>query len=83
MSLNLRNPGRPIEAGVILMGTTEILDVIPIDFLGCIGKTFVDTGMLQLSDAVKATSPDLNFHWVTEKGEPAKMTGGLTILATV
>jgi hypothetical protein len=48
MSLNLRNPGRPIEAGVILMGTTEILDVIPIDFLGCIGKTFVDTGMLQL-----------------------------------
>jgi putative intracellular protease/amidase len=81
MSLNLSKPGRPIEAGVILMGVTEILDVIPIDFLGCIGKDFID--MLQLPDEVKATSPEVNFHWVTEKGEPARMTGNMTIQATV
>jgi hypothetical protein len=81
MSLNFSNPGRAIEAGVILMGVTEVLDVIPIDFLGCIGKDFID--MLQLSDEVKATSPAVNFHWVTEKGEPAKMTAKMTIQATV
>jgi hypothetical protein len=78
---SLSSPGRPIEAGCILMGVTEILDVAPLDMLGCIGKDFVE--ILQLSDDVRATAPEVNFHWVTENGEPAKMTGNLTVMATV
>jgi hypothetical protein len=65
MSLNLSNPGRPIEAGVILMGETEILDVAPIDLLHGIGKKFVEA--LPLSDELKAKALDVNFHWITEK----------------
>jgi hypothetical protein len=32
-SLDLSNAGRPIEAGVILLDSMEILDLAPIDFL--------------------------------------------------
>jgi hypothetical protein len=77
----LSSPGRPIEAGCILIGVTEILDVAPLDMLGCIGKEFAEIG--QLSEELRAKCPDVNFHWITEKGENAKMTGGMTIVATV
>jgi hypothetical protein len=81
MSAQLSNLGRPIEAGVILMGETEILDVVPIDLLGCIDKRFVE--ILQLPDELKAKALDTNFHWITETGAPGKMTANMTLPATV
>jgi hypothetical protein len=81
MSFQLSDPGRPIEAGVILMGETEILDVAPIDLLNGISKKFVNA--FPLSDELKAKAVDINFHWVTENGNPAKLTANMTLEATV
>jgi hypothetical protein len=81
MSLDLANPGRTIHAGVILMGVTEILDVAPIDLLHGLSKRFVDA--LPLSDELRAKALDIDFHWVTEKGTPAKLTANITLQATV
>jgi hypothetical protein len=81
MSFDLSNPGRPIEAGVILMGETEILDVAPIDLLHGLSKKFIS--VLPLPDELKAKALDINFHWVTEKGDPAKLTANMTLSATV
>ncbi|KAH7406351.1 class I glutamine amidotransferase-like protein [Phaeosphaeria sp. MPI-PUGE-AT-0046c] len=79
-TFDLSNPGRPIEAGVILMGQTEILDVAPIDLLHGISKAFVD--VLPVSDDIKAKAPEVNFHWVTETGAPAKLTSHIIMEAT-
>lgn len=81
MPLDLSNPGRKIHAGIILMGETEILDVAPIDFLHALSKKFIQA--LPLSDEVKAKALDMEFHWVTEKGEPASLTAGISLNATV
>jgi hypothetical protein len=81
MSLQLSNPGRPIEAGVILMGETEVLDVSPIDLLHGISTKFVNA--LPLSEELKAKALDVNFHWVTETGAAAKLTANMTVEATV
>lgn len=81
MSLDLSNPGRTIQAGVILMGETEILDVAPIDFLHGITRRFITA--LPIPDEIKAKALDIDFHWVTEKGGPARLTGNITMQATV
>jgi hypothetical protein len=82
MSFDLSNPGRTIQAGVILMGgETEILDVAPIDLLHGLSTKFIS--VLPLSDELKAKALDINFHWVTEKGEPANLTAKIKIPATV
>ncbi|KAF2276814.1 uncharacterized protein EI97DRAFT_458146 [Westerdykella ornata] len=80
MSLDLSNPGRTIQAGVILMGQTEILDVAPIDFLHGISRRFITA--LPVPDEIKAKALDIDFHWVTEKGGPAKLTSNITMEAT-
>ncbi|KAJ4295071.1 hypothetical protein N0V90_007079 [Kalmusia sp. IMI 367209] len=80
MSFDLSNPNRTIQAGVILMGETEILDVAPIDFLHGLNKKFA--AVLPISDELKAKALDIEFHWVTEKGEPAKLTAGISLNAT-
>lgn len=81
MPFDLSNPGRPIEAGVILMGETELIDVAPIDALHGISTRFFH--VLPVSDELKAKALDVNFHWVTETGKPGKLTGGMTVDATV
>jgi hypothetical protein len=81
MSFQLSNPSRTIEAGMILMGETEILDVAPIDLLHGISKKFVDA--YPLSEELKAKALDINFHWVTETGAAAKLTSNITMEATV
>lgn len=81
MPIDLSNPGRTIRAGVILMGETEILDVAPIDFLHGLNKKF--GSLLPLSDELKAQLLDIEFHWVNEKGDTAKLTSGITMNATV
>lgn len=80
MSFNLSNPDRPIEAGIILMGETEILDVAPIDLLNGLSKKFIDA--LPLSDELKSKALDINIRWITEKGTPAKLSANMTLLAT-
>ena len=81
MPIDLSNPDRTIRAGVVLMGETEILDVAPIDLLHGFTKKFIN--ILPVSDDVKANALDIEFHWVTEKGEPAKMSANMTLQATV
>jgi hypothetical protein len=81
MTFQLSNPGRAIEAGMILMGETEILDVAPIDLLHGISKKFVNA--IPLSEELKAKALDINFHWVTENGTAAKLTSNITMEATV
>ena len=81
MPIDLSNPGRTIRAGVILMGETEILDVAPIDLLHGLNKKFA--AVLPISDELKAKALDIEFHWVTEKGEAAKLTAGISLNATV
>lgn len=81
MPFSLSNPNRPIEAGVILMGEMEILDVAPIDLLHGVGKKFVQ--ILPIPDELKAQALDIKFHWVTEKGTPIRLTAGLMVEATV
>jgi transcriptional regulator GlxA family with amidase domain len=80
MVLNLSNPGRPIEVGVILMGKVEILDVAPIDLLHGLSNEFVDA--LPLSEELKSKALDLRFHWITETGTPASLTSNMTLSAT-
>jgi hypothetical protein len=80
MAFQLSNPGRAIEAGMILMGETEILDVAPIDLLHGISKKFVNA--IPLPEELKAKALDINFHWVTETGAAAKLTSNITMEAT-
>lgn len=81
MPIDFSNPGRTIQAGVILMGLTEILDVAPIDFLNSLSKKF--TAMMPITDELKAKAYDIEFHWITEKGTPAELTAGISLNATV
>lgn len=81
MPVDLSNPGRTLEAGVILMGVTEILDVAPIDYLYGLSKHFV--AALPISDELRAKAIDINFHWITENGVPGKLTSNMTIPVTV
>lgn len=81
MPFDLSNPDRTIRAGVILMGETEILDVAPIDLLHAMTKRFIS--ILPVSDELKEKALDIDFHWVTEDGGPAKLTANITMEATV
>lgn len=80
-TFDLSNPGRTIQVGVILMGETEILDVAPIDLLHGFSNRFIQ--VLPLSDELKAKALDIDTHWITETGAPAKMSANMTIQATV
>jgi hypothetical protein len=62
------------------MGKTEILDVAPMDMLHSISKQFAND--MSISDKLKAKMLDIEFHWVTEKARPAKLTAGITMKAT-
>lgn len=78
--LDFSNARRPIEAGVILLGSMEILDVAPIDLLHGISK---NVDILPITDELKAKAPEINIHWITEEGEPSKLSSNITIQATV
>ena len=80
-SFDLSNPTRTIHTGIILMGETEILDIAPIDFLHSLSKKFIN--VFPVSDELKAKALDVEFHWVTEKGDAAKLTAGISMNATV
>ena len=82
MPVDLLNPGRAIEIGVILVNSeTEVLDIAPVDLLNGIGAEFIKT--LPVPDEIKAKAPTFNIRWITETGDPAKLTANMTLSATV
>ncbi|KAL4998569.1 DJ-1/PfpI family protein [Aspergillus recurvatus] len=84
-AIDLRNPGRPIHVGVILLNSvTELLDIAPFDFFSGISRSFLkDMPSVVCPDEVKAQAPEFVFHWVTETGDtPAKLTGGMSVVPT-
>ncbi|KAF2482397.1 class I glutamine amidotransferase-like protein [Neohortaea acidophila] len=81
MPLDLANPDRKINVGIILTGgITEILDVAPIDLIH--GMTPELIAPLPLPEPMKAQALDLAFFWITEHGKPARMSSGATMQAT-
>lgn len=63
---------------------TEILDVAPVDIFNGMSKNFLGDWPENFIPAeLKDQCLDITFHWVNEKGGDAKLTGGLTIKATV
>ena len=66
---------------LIISRETEILDVAPIDLLNGMSREFMR--VLPLPDAIKAKALDVEFHWVNETGEAARLTSGISMNATV
>lgn len=72
------------SSNMVRNSVTELLDVAPIDFFAGLSKQFLEAFPPgTFSDEQRAQALDVEFHWVTEKGNPAKLTGGVTVQATV
>ncbi|PWY73010.1 class I glutamine amidotransferase-like protein [Aspergillus heteromorphus CBS 117.55] len=83
--VDLRNPGRPIHVGVVLLNTvTEQLDVAPVGFFSSIGCDFVkDLPPIAISEELRAQALEFIFHWVNEDGStPAALTGNMKVTPT-
>lgn len=83
--VDLRSPTRPIHVGVILLGgTTEILDIAPIDLLHGLTKESLDIFPPgSIPEEMRKQAIEIVFHYVSEKGGMAKLTSGLTVECTV
>ncbi|EXJ73530.1 uncharacterized protein A1O5_03291 [Cladophialophora psammophila CBS 110553] len=82
-SFDLSKPNRTIHAGVILMNAeTEILDVAPIDLLHAVSKKFMRTLEQFVPKEMAAQALDIEFHWVNETGNTARLTGGVSLQPT-
>jgi len=66
-------------------GTTEILDIAPIDLIhGMARGEFVQNFPDEIIPPnLKAQALDTKFHWINETGKPAKLTGGMNVEVTV
>ncbi|KAL4863483.1 hypothetical protein BDV12DRAFT_206469 [Aspergillus spectabilis] len=83
--IDLRNPGRPIHVGVILLNSvTELLDIAPFGFFSSISRSFLnDMPSAVCPDEIKTQAPEFVFHWVTETGDvPATLTGSMSVVPT-
>ncbi|BCS27838.1 uncharacterized protein APUU_60887S [Aspergillus puulaauensis] len=83
--IDLRNPGRPIHVGVVLLNSvTEQLDIAPVGFFSGISSSFLkDIPPPMCPDELKAQAPDFVFHWVTETGDtPAALTANMNVVPT-
>ncbi|KAJ9650267.1 hypothetical protein H2198_010419 [Neophaeococcomyces mojaviensis] len=78
--VDLRNPGRPLQVGIILVkDTTEILDVAPIDLLSAMSKSFIDDFPDDIMPpSLKSQALDIVWHWVNQDGTPAALTCGVS-----
>nr|OQO16804.1 hypothetical protein B0A51_15823 [Rachicladosporium sp. CCFEE 5018] len=76
---------RPLRVGVLLTNSvTEILDVAPLDIFSGMSKEFTKTiPDFLLSASIKEQAIDVEFNWVTEQGQEAKLTAGASIKPTV
>ncbi|OQN96624.1 hypothetical protein B0A48_17054 [Cryoendolithus antarcticus] len=75
---------RPLRVGVLLTNSvTEILDVAPLDIFSGMSKEFTKTiPDFLLPSSIKEQAIDVDFHWVTEHGQEAKLTAGTIIKPT-
>ena len=68
----------------LLDSVTEILDIAPVDFLAGLSKqTVAELPKGVLPEEQREQALEIEFHWVNEKGGLAKLTGGLSVQATV
>nr|OQO32676.1 hypothetical protein B0A51_00054 [Rachicladosporium sp. CCFEE 5018] len=76
---------RPLRVGVLLTNSvTEILDVAPLDIFSGMSKEFTkNIPDFLLPSSIKEQAIDVDFHWVTEHGQEAKLTAGTIIKPTV
>ncbi|OJJ73316.1 hypothetical protein ASPBRDRAFT_194272 [Aspergillus brasiliensis CBS 101740] len=82
---DLRNPGRPVHVGVVLLNTvTEHLDIAPVGFFHNFGKNFIkNLPPFTISDELKSQAIDFVTHWVTEDGtKPGSISGNLNVIPT-
>ncbi|OLN96642.1 Isonitrile hydratase 1 [Colletotrichum chlorophyti] len=81
MAFSLANPNRKIHAGVILTnGVTEMLDVAPFEFFALTDEAACE--MLKLPKEMWKETIEIELHWVTEDGKPAKMRSAAHIQPT-
>ncbi|KAK2055973.1 class I glutamine amidotransferase-like protein [Colletotrichum caudatum] len=81
MAFNLSEPNRAIRAGVILTkGVTELLDVAPFEFFSLIDKTACR--MMNFPKEMWKEGLDIELHWITEDGKPARMRSAALIQPT-
>ncbi|KAI2977044.1 hypothetical protein CBS147323_54 [Aspergillus niger] len=84
-TFDLRNPGRSIHVGVVLLNTvTEHLDIAPIGFFHNFGKDFIENlPPFAISPELKSQALDFVTHWVTEDGKtPGSLSGNLKVIPT-
>ncbi|TPR02469.1 Major Facilitator Superfamily protein [Aspergillus niger] len=84
-TFDLRNPGRPIHVGVVLLNTvTEHLDIAPIGFFHNFGKDFIENlPPFAISPELRSQALDFVTHWVTEDGKtPGSLSGNLKVIPT-
>jgi hypothetical protein len=62
---------------------TEILDVAPVDMLHSMSKKFAKSLEALYPAGMIDQALDMEFHWVNETGETAKLTGGINLVPTV
>nr|POE62930.1 isonitrile hydratase [Quercus suber] len=60
---------------------TEILDVAPIDLLHGLSKDFLRR-LTFLPEHLRSQGLDIEFHWITEKGDDGDLTANIKIKAT-
>lgn len=81
MAFNLRTPNRKIHAGVILVkGATEMIDVAPFEFFAWMDEDSLKE--LNFPSEMREDAIDIETHWITEDGAPAKMKSGAQIMPT-
>ncbi|RAK89424.1 hypothetical protein BO79DRAFT_237186 [Aspergillus costaricaensis CBS 115574] len=84
-SFDLRNPGRPIHVGVVLLNTvTEHLDIAPVGFFHNFSTSFIkNLPPFAISDDLRSEALDFVTHWVTEDGTtPGSLSGNLKVIPT-
>ncbi|PYH70617.1 uncharacterized protein BO88DRAFT_424180 [Aspergillus vadensis CBS 113365] len=82
---DLRNPGRPIHVGVVLLNTvTEHLDIAPVGFFHNFSTSFIkNLPPFAISDNLRSQALDFVTHWVTEDGTtPGSLSGNLKVVPT-
>lgn len=83
--ISLRNPGRLLNVGIILLGgTTEILDIAPVDVFTAMTPEALSVfppGVIP--EEMKTQAIETKFIYVNETGKPAKLTSGMSVNVTV
>lgn len=76
---------RRLQVGVILLGgTTEILDIAPVDVLTAMSKDAISIFPPEVvAEELKKQAVAVDMHYVNESGKPARVTSGMSLNVTV